>query len=178
MARSKSAKLPSICLIIRPPGSWYRSLRSTIGSRLGRHRVYSEWEGVIDPQNHSKVLARFLRAGDRRIDPALVLRRPDFGRSRTIAEQCAAAPMERALDKVKSPHEHTRNERGRDDVELIPEPFASLSIWLGRRGRLFQGKQRRDELLLSPSSRGKLKWRAAVASNLSWTSHSRRFHSC
>jgi hypothetical protein len=57
--------------------------------------------------------------------------------------------MERTLDKAKSPHEQTRNERGRDDVELIPEPYTSLAIRLGRCGRLFHGKQRGDELALS-----------------------------
>src|SRR5271166_5474493 len=69
-------------------------------------------------QHHSKVVARFLGAGDRRIDPALVLRRPDFGRSRTVAEQCAAAPMQRVLDEAKGPHQQARNKGSWDDVEL------------------------------------------------------------
>jgi hypothetical protein len=59
--------------------------------------------------------------------------------------------MKRVLDEVKSPHEQTRNERGRDDVELIPEPYTLCPIRLGRRRRLFHGKQRRDELLRSNS---------------------------
>jgi hypothetical protein len=73
----------------------------------------------------------------------VVLRRPDFGRSRTVAEHWAAAPMERVLDEAKGPHQQTRNKRCREDVELIPEPHTSRATGLGRCGRLFHGKAAR-----------------------------------
>jgi hypothetical protein len=47
------------------------------------------------------------------------------------------------------------NKGGRDDIELIPEPHTSRAIGLGRRERLFHGKQRGDELLLSVLIKGK-----------------------
>jgi hypothetical protein len=114
--------------------------------------ILEEAEAKIDGKpslQRLEVITRFPRTGDCCIDPAFVLGRPNFCHSRTVAEQCAAAPMERILDKAESPHEQTRNERGRDNVELIPKLYTSFAIGLGRRGRLFHGKQRGNELALS-----------------------------
>src|ERR1700730_17165903 len=66
--------------------------------------VLSEKRAKVFLQYPNEIVARLLRAGDRRIKPALVLRLPNLGRSLAVTEQCATTPMESFIDEAKGSH--------------------------------------------------------------------------